>query len=99
MHKYTKLPVTGLFCCKINHSPFSIYHVFQKEPHMLTEMGRRARAASKILALASTAAKDRVLLTLADLLDSSRSEVKAANAKDISAAQASGLTEALIDRL
>ena len=66
---------------------------------MLTEMGRRAHAASKILALASTAAKDRALLALADLLDSSRAEVKAANAKDIAAAQANGLTEALVDRL
>ncbi len=66
---------------------------------MLTEMGRRAHAASKILALASTAAKDRALLVLADLLDASRAEVKAANAKDIAAAQSNGLTEALIDRL
>jgi glutamate-5-semialdehyde dehydrogenase len=66
---------------------------------MLTEMGRCAHAASKILALAPTAAKDRALLALADLLDASRAEVKAANAKDIAAAQANGLTEALIDRL
>ena len=66
---------------------------------MLTEMGRCARAASKILALTPTAAKDRVLLTLADLLDASRAEVKAANAKDVAAAQANGLSEALIDRL
>ena len=70
-----------------------------KEPLMLTEMGRRAHAASKILALASTGAKDRALLTLANLLDASRAEVKAANAQDIAAAQAAGLTEALIDRL
>jgi len=66
---------------------------------MLTEMGRRAHAASKILALASTGAKDRALLTLAGLLDASRDQVKAANAQDIAAAQSAGLTEALIDRL
>jgi glutamate-5-semialdehyde dehydrogenase len=65
----------------------------------LTEMGRCAHAASKILALASTAAKDRALLALADLLDASRAEVKAANAKDIAAAKANGLNDALIDRL
>lgn len=66
---------------------------------MLTEMGRRAHAASKTLALAPTAAKDRALLVLADLLDASRTAVKAANAQDIAAAQSNGLTEALIDRL
>jgi len=66
---------------------------------MLNEMGRRARAASKILALAPTAAKDQALLTLADLLDKSRGEIKTANAKDSSEAKNSGLNEALIDRL
>lgn len=65
----------------------------------LSEMGQRAHAASKILALASTTAKDRALLALADMLDASRAEVKAANAKDIAAAQANGLSELLIDRL
>ena len=65
----------------------------------LLEMGRCAHAAAKILALASTETKDRALLALADLLDASRAEVKAANAKDIAAAQANGLTDSLIDRL
>jgi glutamate-5-semialdehyde dehydrogenase len=66
---------------------------------MLTEMGRQARAASKILALASTETKNRALLTLANLLEASCSEIKAANTRDISAAKSSGLNEALIDRL
>src|SRR5688572_3572431 len=66
---------------------------------MLTEMGRRARAASKTLALASTPAKNQALLTLANLLDSACVEIQAANAKDIAAAKSSGLSEALIDRL
>lgn len=65
----------------------------------LAEMGRCAHIASKVLALASTESKNSALLALADLLDASRAEVKAANAKDIAAAQANGLTEALIDRL
>lgn len=65
----------------------------------LSEMGRCAHVASKVLARASTEAKDRALLTLAEMLDAARDEVKAANAKDIAAAQANGLTEALIDRL
>lgn len=66
---------------------------------MLTEMGRRAHAASKTLALAPTETKDNALLALARLLDESRAEVKTANAKDIAAAQTSGLSEALVDRL
>jgi glutamate-5-semialdehyde dehydrogenase len=66
---------------------------------MLNEMGCRARAASKILALASTESKNKTLLTLADLLESSRGEVLASNAQDVSAATSNGLSEAMIDRL
>jgi glutamate-5-semialdehyde dehydrogenase len=66
---------------------------------MLTDMGRSARAASRTLALASTATKNRTLLSLADRLEAARAEIDAANAQDIAAARSSGLTEALIDRL
>ena len=66
---------------------------------MLTEMGHRARAASRVLALASTDAKNKTLLTLADLLASSRGEVLASNAQDVSAAISNGLSGAMIDRL
>ena len=66
---------------------------------MLMEMGRRARTASKILALASTEAKNKTLLTLANLLESSRAEVLTANSQDVSAAASNGLSEAMIDRL
>lgn len=66
---------------------------------MLTDMGRRARAASKTLALASTESKNRALLALADLLEASCQQVKDANAQDIAAAKSNGLNDALIDRL
>ena len=66
---------------------------------MLTEMGRSARAASKILALASSETKNQVLLALADQLEASCEAVKTANASDVSAAKESGLNEALVDRL
>jgi glutamate-5-semialdehyde dehydrogenase len=62
-------------------------------------MGCQARAASKTLALASTETKNRVLLALADRLEASQGEIKAANTKDIAAAKSSGLSDALIDRL
>jgi len=62
-------------------------------------MGRRARAASRILALASTNAKNKTLLTLADLIESSRGEILTSNNRDVSAATSNGLSEAMIDRL
>ena len=66
---------------------------------MLTEMGRRARLASRQLALASTATKNQTLLTLACLLEVSREAILATNALDVDAGRKSGLSEALIDRL
>jgi glutamate-5-semialdehyde dehydrogenase len=66
---------------------------------MLTEMGRRARAASRILDLASTDTKNKTLLTLANLLESSHGEVLTFNSRDVSAATSNGLSEAMIDRL
>jgi glutamate-5-semialdehyde dehydrogenase len=71
----------------------------EKEYPMLTEMGQTARAASKILALASGKTRNQVLLALAERLEAASETVKAANARDVSAARAGGLSEALIDRL
>jgi glutamate-5-semialdehyde dehydrogenase len=66
---------------------------------MLTEMGRRAQAASRQLALASTEKKNQTLLTLADYLIDARADVLAANGKDVEAGRQVGLSDALIDRL
>jgi glutamate-5-semialdehyde dehydrogenase len=66
---------------------------------MLIEMGRAARAASKIMANASTETKNQVLLTLASLLGQARSIIQSANNADIEMAQVSGMNESLIDRL
>jgi len=66
---------------------------------MLTEMGRRARAAARTMGTAATEAKNKTLLGLAALLEKSRAEVKRANQTDIDAATASGMGAALIDRL
>ncbi len=65
----------------------------------LTAMGQAARAASRKLARLSTAIKDRALLNIAQALKSREEEVLAANEKDYQAAQKSGLSEALLDRL
>jgi glutamate-5-semialdehyde dehydrogenase len=63
------------------------------------ELGRRARDASRVLATASTAAKDAALLAAADLLLERAPEILDANAADLEAALADGLEGAAVDRL
>ncbi len=65
----------------------------------LADLGRRARGASRHLALASTGAKDAGLHAAADLLTEHAGDVLAANAEDISRAEAAGQSPAVIDRL
>ena len=66
---------------------------------LVTDIARRARAASLVLAIAPTAAKNAALMRLADLLPASKDALLAANAQDQAAAQANNLTSAQIDRL
>ncbi len=63
------------------------------------EACRSAKRASRALAIADTATKDRALERLADLLDRRADEVLEANAEDLADERAAGLTEALRDRL
>ena len=63
------------------------------------ELGQRARAASRILASAPTAAKNAALLTAAELLADRAPEIQAANDADLDAAQAGGLAAGPLDRL
>ena len=63
------------------------------------ELGRRARAASRVLATAGTEAKDAALLAAADVLVQQRAEVLAANAADLDAAAAGGMEPGPLDRL
>jgi glutamate-5-semialdehyde dehydrogenase len=65
----------------------------------LAELGRRAKAASRPLALASTAAKDDVLHAAADLLERRTDEVLSANATDVRRAEEGGTTATVVDRL
>ncbi|HLF40800.1 MAG TPA: glutamate-5-semialdehyde dehydrogenase [Acidimicrobiia bacterium] len=63
------------------------------------DLGRRAKAASRMLATASTAAKDAALGQAADLLQQRAAEVLAANAGDLEAAAAGGMEAGPLDRL
>jgi glutamate-5-semialdehyde dehydrogenase len=65
----------------------------------MTELGRRAKQASRALALASTAAKDAALYAAADLLEGRSEEILAANASDTERAQKNGATATVLDRL
>jgi glutamate-5-semialdehyde dehydrogenase len=65
----------------------------------LVEQGRRAKAASRALALASTADKDAALCAAADLLVERGDDILAANAKDVAAAETAGTTATVVDRL
>ena len=63
------------------------------------DLGRRARAASRALTAATTAAKDAALHAIADDLDQRRDLLLAENRKDLDAGAAKGLDAALLDRL
>lgn len=65
----------------------------------LTEIGARSKAAQKILAKAGGAVIDKALLAIADALENNSGCIIEANAQDISAGEANGLSQALIDRL
>jgi glutamate-5-semialdehyde dehydrogenase len=65
----------------------------------MIDLGRRAKAASRLLATASTAAKDAALLAAADLLEQRAAEVLAANAVDLATAAAEGMAPGPLDRL
>lgn len=61
-------------------------------------MGKKAKAASRILAIAGKK-KDNALLAIADALRNEREAIKAANAIDIENGRKAGLSDSLIDRL
>ncbi len=65
----------------------------------LYSQGAAAKAASRLLALAGTEQKNRALEAMAQLLTARQEEWLKANAEDIAAAKASGMSASLLDRL
>jgi glutamate-5-semialdehyde dehydrogenase len=63
------------------------------------DCGRRARQAARELVRATTAQKNAALEAIAVALEDARRPIDAANAEDVAAAKASGLTPAMVDRL
>ncbi len=66
---------------------------------MMTNLGRKARDASRILAGTSAAIKNTALIAAAKALRESAETIKAANAQDMASARQKGLTAAMLDRL
>ena len=65
----------------------------------VVELGERSKAASRLLATASTPAKNGALATAADLLGERAAEIQAANDADLEAARAGGMADGPLDRL
>ncbi len=65
----------------------------------MQNLGQAARAASRQMAKASTAAKNAALLAMAADIRARRDELLAANAEDVAEARANGLEAAMLDRL
>ncbi|WP_295184525.1 glutamate-5-semialdehyde dehydrogenase [uncultured Brevundimonas sp.] len=65
----------------------------------MLDLGQRARAAAVLLREAPAAARTRALEILSARLKAAEPALLAANARDVEAARANGMSEALIDRL
>ena len=66
---------------------------------LMIETGKKARAASRRMAAASTADKNNALLRLAELLEAKKEAIFAANERDLAKAKKNGLKESFVDRL
>jgi len=65
----------------------------------MTELGERARAASRLMARADTASKNKALAAMADAIDASRAALAEANVQDMQNGREKGLDAAMLDRL
>ncbi|AXA94788.1 glutamate-5-semialdehyde dehydrogenase [Massilia sp. YMA4] len=65
----------------------------------MEQLGRRARAASRAMARADTATRNRALTLIAAAIEREAPALRAANAQDMEAARANGLAPAMLDRL
>jgi len=68
-------------------------------PLQMQELGKNARAASRVMATADTAVKNAALLAAMDAIDSTRDKLASANARDLEAGTKKGLDPAMLDRL
>jgi glutamate-5-semialdehyde dehydrogenase len=67
--------------------------------HYMTDLGQRARKASRAMAKSDTRARNAALTLIAAAIRRDAAVLRAANQKDLDAARASGLDAAMLDRL
>ena len=65
----------------------------------ILEMGKKARAAAREMRAFGAARKNAALEAIAAALESAKASIDAANAEDVAAARANGISAAMIDRL
>ena len=65
----------------------------------MNAIGRDAKAAARVLAIAPTEQKNRALTAMAAAIRSGKSEILSANAEDMTDGKAAGLTGSFLDRL
>ena len=65
----------------------------------MQELGQQARAASRLMASAETSAKNTALQAAMDAINSKRTALAEANARDLKAGEEKGLDAAMLDRL
>jgi glutamate-5-semialdehyde dehydrogenase len=66
---------------------------------VMADIGRNARSAARVLALAPAVQKDKALAAMAAAIHAETSAILAANGQDIAEARATGMSGALLDRL
>jgi glutamate-5-semialdehyde dehydrogenase len=65
----------------------------------MEQVGRQARVASRAMARADSAQRNRALSLIADAIERDADALRAANQLDLDAARANGMAPALLDRL
>ncbi|NTE87703.1 glutamate-5-semialdehyde dehydrogenase [Agrobacterium rubi] len=66
---------------------------------LMMSIGAQAKAASRPLSIASADQKNRALLAMASAIEASMAKILDANARDVAAAESSGVAASFIDRL
>ncbi|RFP17024.1 glutamate-5-semialdehyde dehydrogenase [Duganella sp. BJB488] len=67
--------------------------------HYMEQLGQQARKASRAMARADSATRNRALTLIADAIERDAAQLRAANQLDMEAAAANGLAPAMLDRL
>jgi glutamate-5-semialdehyde dehydrogenase len=65
----------------------------------MEQVGKQARVASRAMARADSAQRNRALMLIADAIEREADALRAANQQDLDAAKANGLAPAMLDRL